>query len=779
MHACKYIYIYIYVTTAVCNHSPSTTTPPLIDYSLTLSQRLTFRNRANIFGFAVTVFVTILFVFIGALYHRNSQHPQLIFISRKTNLWFYVCAIFTLFLSILMTALYKTDEKYKKTNETFLGILISLTMASINLASIINVELLISRVLTICITIVMIVVYFINLSLETYSLSTIVQVLTVSEAILLLLISLISKTAQIQLCFLCMLIWWSFAANYDEIFFSFFWYSMICIGISLISIFVFSEKHTTELRSMFMSLFGGFLSLFDMNTDFTILILWISGGLYFWVIMQLVFILAGTFYSAFYIDDYYFITDSTHRKTKSIPRLFWGRMFTLFGLGRLYHAIVGWDELNNKDMEIANRALKLWEMVFESFPTITLQFWVSLYTDFDINIVLSLFVSFASISFTFFRIVYSDHSSDSREEEIVIGQRVHDKQKTSELHFDAENNYIMKARSHTMMSVHVTKQKEPTSIYTMDDNNNYCSKLYEILSNKSGIIENFICCFPLKLIYDYMDRKQEPSFANDSWTAKLKDYFIMYIWIISDLFCRIFPILVCARIQNDYLQFVAVMIGLTIYEFFFYYFMLIDNFKHLRSSSYLFWTLYTSKSFCLLSTMYLLYLPCNVMFNRLICEHICRMIIQLLFMIVAMYLQNLYFGSWFAFFDHSIKFFFAVITMNIIMTIYIAKKYNKMDNQIADVINYEDNNINAKKSIVKKLKTAKDNLLEMVESFHDNSGQKTEIEFNAKEKSKNQQNDMQNELNSQTTDDNTNINMNINGDVHQLQQQTSLSRLDI
>eukprot|EP01083_Nonionella_stella_P225012 800418_1 len=116
-----------------------------------------------------------------------------------------------------------------------------------------------------------------------------------------------------------------------------------------------------------------------MNTDITIIILWISGGLYFWVIMQVVFILAGTFYSAFYIDDYYFITESTctdspysiiqtHRKTKNIPRLFWGRMFAFFGLGRLYHTIVGWDETKNKDMEIANRALKLWEMVFESFP---------------------------------------------------------------------------------------------------------------------------------------------------------------------------------------------------------------------------------------------------------------------------------------------------------------------------------------------------------------------------------------------------------------------------
>ena len=44
-----------------------------------------------------------------------------------------------------------------------------------------------------------------------------------------------------------------------------------------------------------------------------------------------------------------------------------GQVFTFIGLGRLWHSILGWDSQQNKDMMIANRILKIWEMIFGMF----------------------------------------------------------------------------------------------------------------------------------------------------------------------------------------------------------------------------------------------------------------------------------------------------------------------------------------------------------------------------------------------------------------------------
>ena len=70
-------------------------------------------------------------------------------------------------------------------------------------------------------------------------------------------------------------------------------------------------------------------------------------------------------------------------------------------------------------------------MCFESFPTITLQTYISLYTNLNINIFLSILISFASISFTFFRVLYADHFSKNRKKEQIIAKRVERKHRTA------------------------------------------------------------------------------------------------------------------------------------------------------------------------------------------------------------------------------------------------------------------------------------------------------------------------------------------------------------
>ena len=452
----------------------------------------------------------------------------------------------------------------------------------------------------------------------------------------------------------------------------------------------------------------------------------------------------------------------------------------------------------------------------ESFPTICLQTWISLYTDLNANVVLSLFVGFASISFTFFRVLYGDHNSEDREKEQIIAKRLQRRMGVSYINYhkqsiskplkpeiikkidiykwqwysdtdgwqdyppelsnkindsyDNKNDkfaYNMFEQKYEILFEHmnqynlVTNRLRPVKRVLLNEDMNDTNHVatngdnmaYNFGSNddikrddieskqqqhgdnrtetialkeeikeftesppellhvrsRSGTLlrlasttaekvsksrtcrtlwRNFICCYPVKILVDYAKDDGNMKKANEmkdplklTWKDKVF-YLLVYIWVITDFGIRIFPILVCARLREHALEFLAVMFGLTVFEFFLYYYMLWGAFKTPRFTTHFFWTLYFTVSYCLLSTMYLVYLPANVKFDRLLVEHCLRMMIQCGFMIAAMIIQYYQYGDPLGFFNRSIILFWITWGFNWILTFIVRFFYKRLKTKI-------------------------------------------------------------------------------------------------
>lgn len=163
-----------------------------------------------------------------------------------------------------------------------------------------------------------------------------------------------------------------------------FWEAMFCILLALVSIFGFSPF--SRLREIFMTIPTSFLAIFDIITDITVINLWFRTGKYAEAVLQILCILAGSIFSARYIDNYYYIHETMESQSgkciedddyeeyamemekKRKHRICCGRCWTLFGFGRIFHSTAAWDE-DNKDMDMSEKILIVWEMIFESFPT--------------------------------------------------------------------------------------------------------------------------------------------------------------------------------------------------------------------------------------------------------------------------------------------------------------------------------------------------------------------------------------------------------------------------
>lgn len=373
--------------------------------------------------------------------------------------------------------------------------------------------------------------------------------------------------------------------------------------------------------------------------------------------------------------------------------------------------------------------------------------WISLYTDLDVSIVLSLFVGFASISFTFFRILYFNHTGNSREKEKIIAKRLHKRQRQTNLrvNYHKQSSSIITSapispsdddqkydkeeeekeekkekqekeqktaieENERTPTITLKNKEEPELFHARSRSETLRLKATEVAKSRTchNLWRNFICCYPVKMLVNRLvveentkrenqDRKTDPN--ESTWKNKLY-YLNVYLWVITDFGIRIFPILACARLRQQYLEFLAVMFGLTLFEFIFHYYMLMGEFKTPRYTTHFFWTLYFTVSYCFLSTMHLTYLPANVVFDRLMVEHCLRMLIQAAFMILAMIIQHYEYGHIFGFFENSIIIFWIVWITNWILTFVVRKGYKQLEEKIKiayystrDLLNTPDSDI--------------------------------------------------------------------------------------
>lgn len=114
-------------------------------------------------------------------------------------------------------------------------------------------------------------------------------------------------------------------------------------------------------------------------------------------------------------------------------------------------------------------------------------------------------------------------------------------------------------------------------------------------------------------------------------------YILIYFFLMSDFFVRIYPPLLFAVVVPEYGYFVLILVLYALLEFPMYYYMqkdrsLCQTFKYFAIGLF-------SCSFWFLSTMYLSYLQCNVDYNRLMVEQITRLFVQLFLLLLVLYLQ--------------------------------------------------------------------------------------------------------------------------------------------
>ena len=232
------------------------------------------------------------------------------------------------------------------------------------------------------------------------------------------------------------------------------------------------------------------------------------------------------------------------------------------------------------------------------------------------------------------------------------------------------------------------------------------ASILETSDTMDNLWRNFICCIPIKFLVDYYSKngieyetadhlKKENKNENENKLGfgcmdKLF-YLVIYVWVMTDFFCRIFPILACSHLRHSYLEFVEVAVLLGLFEFIMYYYMLSGQFKTPRAASSFFWTLYMTISYCLLSTMHIVHLPNNVISNNLIIEHLLRMLIQCGFMIIAMIIQYYqYNGDVLGYFKYSIIFFWCTLFVNLILTVIVKLRMKGFKNKIIYRMNLED-----------------------------------------------------------------------------------------
>ena len=127
----------------------------------------------------------------------------------------------------------------------------------------------------------------------------------------------------------------------------------------------------------------------------------------------------GTIFSTIFIKQYYFEDDS-------VIRVVAGHTLTLFGLGRPWHGILAWgNDYKSYAMLLSSKTIKIWEMFWESYPSICLQLWIILsqpsesIEGYD-AVVLALSVSIAYVSFTIFRILFFEQFNRRQDLEKIM-----------------------------------------------------------------------------------------------------------------------------------------------------------------------------------------------------------------------------------------------------------------------------------------------------------------------------------------------------------------------
>ena len=152
----------------------------------------------------------------------------------------------------------------------------------------------------------------------------------------------------------------------------------------------------------------------DMITDVLVVYTWIIDDHFYWAIFQLSFVLMGQFYSALMIFHIKYANNNNNNKKSYFDII--EILITLFGFGKLWY---GAKTLKNSQTLSFFKKLKIWEIIFESFPSVALAFFISVAENelYSRSVLLSFIVSFFNIAMTVMLIMFKDRSNSNIDQE--------------------------------------------------------------------------------------------------------------------------------------------------------------------------------------------------------------------------------------------------------------------------------------------------------------------------------------------------------------------------
>ena len=216
-----------------------------------------------------------------------------------------------------------------------------------------------------------------------------------------------------------------------------------CCVSTLLSIKLHRESRIngTYMNQLSMTISSIFAGLLDYGTDLLLIFYWIKSGLYVFVSIELFFILYGQFVASKLINhvkDYCTFdnenneddTQDNYNDNDQKIKVKWSwvdiiiKCIFALGFSRIYHSVKTWE--NDKYIEYEYKWSKLWEIMFESIPSVILSSYITLMelagNSSDVTaVIVSMFFSFISITNTIVTILNKDRINTNTTESPIAG----------------------------------------------------------------------------------------------------------------------------------------------------------------------------------------------------------------------------------------------------------------------------------------------------------------------------------------------------------------------
>ena len=218
------------------------------------------------------------------------------------------------------------------------------------------------------------------------------------------------------------------------------WSTILFSLITIVLYVKLNHKRKDKSGSMYQlnqTIGGIFAALFDYATDLVVIIFWWNSQFYMFAIFEILFIFIAQLVIAVNINNIYIIDEhvnnngskqnnnnnndnknchNNNNKSGKIP--YFVRCLFCLGFGRLYFSIIAWNE--NELIKSQYKMCKIWEMLFESMPSVALSTYALLVNSINdknsnnTSVLLSMFFSFINMTNTIVNIIDTDTYNNSK-----------------------------------------------------------------------------------------------------------------------------------------------------------------------------------------------------------------------------------------------------------------------------------------------------------------------------------------------------------------------------